>query len=166
MLLGISIQIASAEIDYSKLSAAEYKKTADILFDKSQNTQDKNEQGMYLAQSMGQYYILTKIKPLDPYAYVQIARAYDINKAYTKAKHYYYVAFNIDIKNPYTNFYFGESNYLQKNYNEALKYYLNAYNNGYSNNINLNKRLCEIYKKLGDENKSNIYANKIANLQK
>lgn len=155
-----------AEIDYTKLSADEYKKSADDMFvkvfEKNLGTNTSQLEG----KALGEYFILTKINPLDYYSYVQIARIYDKRSAFVKAKHYYNTALNISPQNPYVNFYAGESNYLQKNYNEALKYYNTAYKNGYSANLGLNQRLEEVYLKLGDEVQAKKFTSNINKIKK
>ena len=157
---------AFAEVDYTNLSADEYKKSADDVFVKAFDKNLTGSAGQLESKALGGYFILTKINPLDYYPYVQIARIYDKRKAFLKAKHYYNTALNISPQNPYVNFYAGESNYLQKNYNEALKYYNVAYKNGYNANLELNQRLEEIYKKLGDTAQAKKFTTNIDKIKK
>lgn len=152
-------------VDYSKLSATQFKKDADIYFEQAFNGVTLTEQNQATTKALGKYYILTKIKPLDSYAYTQMGRLYDMKKDYLRAKQYFNIAFNININDPYTNFYFAELNYHQKKYNEALRYYLNARKNNYSDSVTLNSRLYELYDKLGDVQKKREYQTKVENLK-
>lgn len=141
-----SVKYEENLIDYSVLDADKILKEADTFFEKYETSSDSK----YLTTAMGQYYILTKIYPLEMYPTVQLARTYDEKKLDRLAKEYFNKGFDINKKDPYLNYYFAEFYNKRRDYKRALRYYKIAYNNGYSDYYDLNVKIATIYEKFAD----------------
>lgn len=139
------------------MSAVKYKKLADFNFVRMEKAPTTFEKKQAQQKALENYHILSKIEPLNTYSYVQLARIYEKKKSEDLIKENFSTALSINSKDPYANYFYGEYFYSKEKYRVALKYYLIAYKNGYKDVYILNKRLAELYKKLGDINKSDYY---------
>ncbi len=141
-----SIKYDEDMIDYKKLDAVSVLKEADAYFNQYLTTQDKK----YLGTSMGKYYILTKINPVDMYYNVQLARTYDFAYLDRLARQYFGVCYDINKHDPFLNYHHAEFYNRRNDYKRALRFYKIAYNQGYSENFDLNFKIATIYEKFAD----------------
>ena len=151
-----SVEYNGVFVDYSKINYSELLKSADSHFSKFETDNDLN----LLTTSMGEYYILAKVKPNEIYPVVQLARTYDITNRNRKAKEYFSKGLNIDKNNPLVNYYFGDFYYKRAEYKKALKYFTKSYANGYDKYYDLNLKIATIYEKFADLERAKYYYNR------
>lgn len=147
-------------VDFSKFDSERSKNTADYFFQKaleSDNTNDKEEN---LKKSAAQYYIVTNTDKANPYAYIQLARIYDMQKNDSYAKAYFFRALGINSTNSDANFYFGDFYFSRNQYRKALDYYQKALQYGKTDNSMLYKNIGYIYERFGDLPRANFYYKK------
>ena len=150
------VEFDDKRIDYTVINADTLLQEADSYFDKYEETNEKK----YVTTAMAKYYILTKIKPLDIYSTIQLARTYDATKKDRYAKKYFNIGLEINKNDPYTNYYYAEFYNSRCDYKRALRYYKKAYDSGYSELYDLNLKIATIYEKFADLSKAKYYYEK------
>ncbi len=151
-----SVKYEDNLMDYSVLDDTAILKDADEFFEMYEQTGDTK----YLSTAMGKYYIITKIRPLEIYPMVQLARTYDAKHLDRFAKQYFYTCYDINKKDPYLNYYFGDFYYKRNDFKRALRYFKIAYANGYDGYYDLNLKIATIYEKFADLLKAKYYYEK------
>ena len=151
-----SVKFEENLIDYSVLDANKILTDADSFFFLFETTGDKK----FLNTAMGNYYLVTKVFPLEIYPMVQLARTYDEKKLDRFAKEYFNICLDINRKDPYLNYYLGDFYYKRRDFKRALRYFRIAYNNGYRDYYDLNYKIATIYEKFADLSKAKYYYEK------
>ncbi len=151
-----SVKFEENLIDYSVLDANKILTDADSFFEQYETTGDKK----FLNTAMGNYYLVTKVFPLEIYPMVQLARTYDEKKLDRFAKEYFNICLDINRKDPYLNYYLGDFYYKRRDFKRALRYFRIAYNNGYRDYYDLNYKIATIYEKFADLSKAKYYYEK------
>ncbi len=151
-----SVKFEENLIDYSVLDANKILTDADSFFEQYETTGDKK----FLNTAMGNYYLVTKVFPLEIYPMVQLARTYDGKKLDRFAKEYFNICLDINRKDPYLNYYLGDFYYKRRDFKRALRYFRIAYNNGYRDYYDLNYKIATIYEKFADLSKAKYYYEK------
>ena len=151
-----SVKFEENLIDYSVLDANKILTDADSFFEQYETTGDKK----FLNTAMGNYYLVTKVFPLEIYPMVQLARTYDEKKLDRFAKEYFNICLDINRKDPYLNYYLGDFYYKRRDFKRALRYFRIAYNNGYRDYYDLNYKIATIYQKFADLSKAKYYYEK------
>lgn len=151
-----SVKFEENLIDYSVLDANKILTDADSFFEQYETTGDKK----FLNTAMGNYYLVTKVFPLEIYPMVQLARTYDEKKLDRFAKEYFNICLDINRKDPYLNYYLGDFYYKRHDFKRALRYFRIAYNNGYRDYYDLNYKIATIYEKFADLSKAKYYYEK------
>ena len=151
-----SVKFEENLIDYSVLDANKILTDADSFFEQYETTGDKK----FLNTAMGNYYLVTKVFPLEIYPMVQLARTYDEKKLDRFAKEYFNICLDINRKDPNLNYYLGDFYYKRRDFKRALRYFRIAYNNGYRDYYDLNYKIATIYEKFADLSKAKYYYEK------
>ena len=151
-----SVKFEENLIDYSVLDANKILTDADSFFEQYETTGDKK----FLNTAMGNYYLVTKVFPLEIYPMDQLARTYDEKKLDRFAKEYFNICLDINRKDPYLNYYLGDFYYKRRDFKRALRYFRIAYNNGYRDYYDLNYKIATIYEKFADLSKAKYYYEK------
>ncbi len=140
-------------------------KIADSYFEKAQQATDKKTKTSNYQKACERYYMQTQLNPKNVYPYIQIGRIYTAEQKNKLAKEYFLTALGIEPENTLANYRFGDYYFARSNKRLALEYYSKAYNSGLKNDIELNKKMAEIYENFGDILKSNFYYKKAYMLQ-
>lgn len=151
---------ANLSVDFSKFNSETSRDSADYHFQKALDSDNPKEKEENLKKSAAQYYIVTNTDKSNPYAYIQLARIYDMQKKDSYAKAYFFRALGINSTNADANLYFGDFYFSRMQYRKALDYYQKALQYGKTNNSELYKNIGYIYERFGDLPRANVYYKK------
>lgn len=154
---GMQYGKASISADYSKADIEAVYKKAEQNFNLALIENDKEKQKLYLREASTNYYIVTEVQHNNIDAIIKLARTYGMQDRYKLAKSYFFKALGINSVNVDANYYFGEFYYNQKEYRMALNYYRKAFEYGLKENSQNLARMAEVYEKLGDLQRANLY---------
>lgn len=133
------------------------------LYENSDNNELKNK---YLKEAQRYFYICTRADFSNIECHIGLGKTYDEMGVDKYAKMEFNSAYNIDNKNPKLNYRYGDFYYKRKQLSQAQIYFERAYKYGYSNNLDLNKKMSKAYIKLAEPQKAEQHLKVVNEIEK
>ena len=152
---------SSVYIDSSKIDKDYMLQQGDLLYTKALTENDPIKLKELVIGAKSAYNTVLLVDKRNLHAISMLAKIHKLSNNDRYAKLYYMRALGINPNDPSTNYYLGDFYYDKGDYRSALKYYKTAFANGLNENNKNMQKMANIYEKLGDLQRANLYYKKM-----